>query len=325
MTMGRFVAKSLVHGAIELSGWPRMRRAKGCGKLIVLTYHSFNLGGQNGLVHSLPLNRFEKQLRFLKENFYLVSLTDGVAALERRDTADKPWLAITIDDGFRDNYEYAFPLLQKYGVPATIFLATDFLDEGVPPWPTRLAEMLESTRRLAVSSPFDYRLESWESRAELSRNLKVLYANLAPSDRLEALQELQQHLGVETQTKYPPLSWDQVREMKNKGIEFGSHTVYHSILPAVSHRVLLQELADSKARLETELEEPCVLFAYPDGKHSKATSVALQESGYRIAVTQDYGWNSPTTNRLSMQRIEVPFHDPLPTFRCRVSTALQRT
>jgi len=317
----RFIAKSLIHGAIDWSGRSYLQRRNLRGKLIILTYHSFCTKWPRGLFNSIPINRFEKQVRFLKGNFQLVSLQQGIDNLRQGRRADKPYLAITIDDGFQDNYTLAWPVLQRYGVPATIFLATDFIDTGRSPWPTQLIEILERTKVQIMETPYRAELGTLDQRAVVARDLKKSWGSLPPMERFERLKQFRQHLRVNEDTHYPPLTWNQIHEMKAQGVQFGSHTVYHSILPKVKESVILKESNGSKQRIENVLHAPCQLFAYPDGKHNLPSKKILLSAGYLAAVTQDKGFNLDADNFLELKRIEVPFHDPMSSYRVRVSLA----
>ncbi len=321
----RFVAKSLVHGAIDWSGRPRRQRQRLRGKLIILTYHSFCTAWPRGLFNSLPIHRFERQIRFLRNNFKLVSLQQGLGYLKQGLVDDQPWVAITIDDGFRDSYTHAWPVLQRYGVPATIFLATDFIDNGRPPWTTQLVEILDRTEAHVMEWPFRADLKNLVARSCIAQQLKNDWSSLPPVERFEKLTEFRRNLHVDEEVHYSSLAWRQINEMRADGVTFGSHTVYHSILPAVNSTVLVKELRESRNRLESELQEPCVLFAYPDGKHNRLSKEALESCGYQVAVTQDFGFNQHAEERLELKRIEIPYHDPLPSFRGRVSFALTRS
>lgn len=322
MSRLRFAAKSIVHGAIDWSGWPKRRRQQLRGSLIILTYHSFCSDWPRGLFSSLPVDRFEEQIRFLKQNFTLTTLEQGVDCIKEGRVDEKPYLAITIDDGFQDNYTHAWPVLQRHNVPATIFLATDFIDTGRPPWPTQLVEILEQTPIRVMEAPFRSELNNIAARSIVARQIKKDFSPLSPEERFEKLAALRKHLHVDEGTNYRPLTWDQVRKMREGGIRFGSHTIYHSILPAVDQNVLVLELQDSKCRIEAELQELCVLFAFPDGKHNALSIAALESYGYQVAVTQDAGYNHDLKSWFMLKRIEIPFNDPLPSFRCRTSLTL---
>ena len=322
MNKFRFIAKSVIHGTIAKSGWPLYQRRKLRGKLIILTYHSFCQKWPNGLFHSLPIKQFEKQIRFLKNNFELVSLQEGLHNLQQRKHANKPYLTITIDDGFRDNYTLAWPLLQQYDIPVTIFLTTDFIDNIRAPWPTQLVEAIEQTKKAVLETPFQAELKTLTQRAEVARKLKNSWSSLSPTKRFKNLEQLQQQLEVSKNTCHPPMTWSEIRKMQKLGVQFGSHTIYHSILPKIQTDTIISELRDSKIRLENKLQQPCKLFAYPDGKHNDSTMKALQHYGYNIAVTQDFGYNQNAKNYLQLKRIEIQYNDPFSTFCARTSLAI---
>lgn len=318
----RFAVKVLIHGGLDFCGRPRRRRDALRGHLIVLTYHSFSDDWSQGIFGSLPVRQFERQLGFLKSRFELVSLREGLESIRAGWVKERPFLALTIDDGFEDNYTLAWPLLRRYGVPATIFLATDFIDSGRPPWPTRIVEMLDQTPLEEMSFPFAARLDSLPGKVAVARRLQRQLAPLLPAERLQYLESLRAHLCVPAGWRCRALSWSQVREMRDHGIHFGSHTAFHSYLPSSSDEVVREELRSSKRRIEDELSEPCLTFAYPDGAYDDRAIDAVRTEGYEAAVTQVRGSNIAATPPHALHRIEVPYHDPFATFRCRTALAL---
>lgn len=318
----KYAAKALLHGGLDFGGVPRRRRQELRGHLIILTYHSFSGERPRGLFSSLPVRQFERHLRFLKAHFELVSLEKGLENIGSGLVRDKPFLAVTIDDGFEDNYTIAWPLLKRYGIPATVFLATDFIDSGRPPWPTRIVEILDRTTRSAMSFPFSAQLDSLAKKLSAGRQLQRQLATVPPAERLVKLEALRAHMRVPAGTKYRGLSWGQVREMHEHGIRFGSHTVFHSYLPSSSDAVVRDELCNSRRRIEGELGEPCRLFAFPDGAFDDRSIDAVRAAGFEAAVTQVKGSNVRTTSPYALHRIETPSHDPFATFRCRSALVL---
>lgn len=318
----RFAVKSAVHGTMNLAGRSRRGRSALRGKLVVLTYHSFCDTWPRGLISSLPVARFERQIQYLREHFHIVPLADGVARALQGNVSDRPWLAITIDDGFRDNYTHAWPVLQKYHVPATIFLATDFIDTGRPPWPTQLVEILNHTKASAMARPIKLNLQNDKSRSAAVRALMSKWGALDPEVRFQRLSALASQLGVDRLNRSQPMRWSEIRQMNSEGITFGSHTVFHSLMPKVSAHVAVKELRDSRQRIEDELQSQCVSFAFPDGAYDERARNLLSACGYQCAVTQDNGINDARVDPLCIKRIDIPFHDPLTTFRARVSAAI---
>jgi len=322
MSHFRHLAKTVYHGALGWAGIYARARRKLAGRLVILTYHSFCHTASSSLKTSQPVALFRRQMTFLKRNYQVVSLSEGWRRLQAGEAVWPPLVAITIDDGFADNYELAFPVLKELSIPAAIFLATDFVDNGRSPWPTRLCALLDAVTCRRMDFPFAAAIAHRQEKIAVLYRLKSWLAPLPPLERFARLDELAAHLAVRPERQIAPLSWPQIREMRDAGIAFGSHTQFHSILPEVNGEIRCEELRQSKTRIEAELSEECPLFAYPNGDHDAATHQDVAACGYRLAVTQDWKANDGDALSLALHRVEIPYHDPLTSFAGRVSLGL---
>lgn len=315
MTWARFkyYAKMTVHGALVLPAWPNTSMSS----LSVFTYHSFCAQSKPpASFPSLPVSVFERQIGILKKHYRIVSLSEGIRRLSEAEHG-RPMAAITLDDGFVDNYRVAWPALLRGAVPATIFVATDFIDRQRVPWPTRLMDIANAIdKREASGSGFDS--VAW--RRHYKEALRVLPAE----KRFEELERLASEHKLDGLPERPAMSWAQIREMQKSGIEFGSHTVFHGLLPFLEEAEVASELADSKRRIEDELQTECEYFAYPNGDHDLGVSTQVENSGYRAALTQEFGTNIDDMETFRMRRIEVPYHDPISSFSFRARKSLAR-
>ncbi len=291
-------------------------------RLLILTYHSFTNGSPVPLLNRMPAPEFERQIIYLKKHCQIVSLSEGLE-LTRDDHTKlrqrKPYVAITIDDGFSDNYDVAFPVLGKHNIPATIFLCTDFVDTGRVPWPTQIVDALLRTRRAETAFPFHLDISTDQKKGEAAETLKHCWSSAPAGKQIELLNDFCAHLGVSRTSHLFPLTWDEVREMNESGIEIGSHTAYHSILPNVDKESKIKELALSKRRIEEELKKNCSYFSYPDGAWDQSSRLCVIEGGFQTAVTQDWGYNDAQSDWFALKRIEIPFYEGIETFACRVS------
>jgi peptidoglycan/xylan/chitin deacetylase (PgdA/CDA1 family) len=249
-----------------------------------------------------------------------VSLADAVASLhdgDKRPPARQ--VAVTIDDGYRDFYLYAYPILSAYRIPATVFLVTDFIDRKGWLWWDAMVYALGHTKQsvaevpLASGEVLRLTLDSMEQRAAAAIALAEGLKTVSNSGRLQVLAEIPRQLKVsvpdEPTERYAPLTWEEVRLTAAHGIEFGAHTKTHPILSRVSdEEELRNEIEGSKIRIEEELGRDVIQFCYPNGQPGDflpETVETIRKSGFRIAVTTCSGLNFRGADPLQLCRIGV--------------------
>ncbi len=320
MSSLRRIVKNVAYGladALNVTGLCRKTRKDA---LTIVTYHSFGPAEEYPYLHRLAPGKLSAQLDHLGRHYDVVPLQEGLMRLERLQGAalDRPMVAITVDDGFADNYDYLFPALRTRGLPASIFVATDFLDTDRLPWPTRIDYLLRYARNRNVRAPIAVNLET--VNAGVAR--RVLYrhfSRLSGFERQEALEALETAMAPQGPTQAPPLSWAQVREMQASGVSFGSHTRFHGWLDLLSPEEVGAELSYSRERIEAEAGE-CPMLAYPNGNWSADVVRAAAKAGYTYALTQDHGVSrAGGAPPLALPRIQVPHDETLSVFACRVA------
>lgn len=294
-------------------------RAANRGRVLILTYHRFGRGGDP---LATPEADFDAHLRYLKEHYALVPLSR--VAAHYAGAAELPARAacVTIDDGFADAYEIAFPLLRRHGVPATLFVITDFLDGRAWMWTDKLRHVALSAEgaRLAAEvggRSFDLRLAGRDTRIGAAGRVNSELKRLAPREREEAIERIADAHGVRLPdlppAEFGPVTWAQARELDAGGVEIGSHTVSHPILTTTDDDELRRELRDSRARLEEELGRAVGLFCYPNGAFDERVRRETASAGYACAVTTEPGLNERrAADPLALRR--VPAETDLPHF-----------
>jgi peptidoglycan/xylan/chitin deacetylase (PgdA/CDA1 family) len=269
----------------------------------------------------LQKDTLEKQISFFKKHFNIIRLEEyissySVNAKNREIHANS--MVITIDDGYLDNYTIAYPILKKWNVPATIFLATDFIDKREWLWSDRLEYALLNTKKKEFQFPLngeilDFQVGSFNEWHRTQLRIFHYCRTLAEGDKNQYLYDLFHHLGIrflqETSGDYVPMTWGQIVEMKENGIEFGSHTCSHPILSRLSGERLRQEIGESKKQIEKRVMSKVKSFCIPHGTpedYNGEVIDTIKESGYSCAVTTVPGFNPGNSpNLFELKRISV--------------------
>lgn len=316
---------------------------------VILNYHRV-LSPEEREYRLLPAmyvfpKTFEKHLRYLMRNYQVVTMQQLMEERSSQRANARPLCVITFDDGWSDNYHYALPLLRKYGMPATLFISTEFIDTDRVPW---FYDLLRSLHFLS------HCLEQGTTNVEALRvtglpELILTWAGLPDNQRLQAIERViealkllpvsgladfidtlsrltQQSSGHLRGGQPAMLTWDNVREMRRNGFEIGSHGVTHWILTRISAAQLEYEVWQSKQSIEDELKEPIQGFSYPNGDYSDHVIGLLQKAGYKYACTIKPGYverqNSPfKLNRLLLHN-ENTYTTPL--FACHMAGLFNR-
>jgi peptidoglycan/xylan/chitin deacetylase (PgdA/CDA1 family) len=300
----RYQASVSEDGRLLRGSWTKRREPTGR----ILYYHRVN-DDADRFFPSTPLDVFERQMRHVAQNYKVVSLR-GLLDHLAGGSAESV-VAITFDDGYRDNYEKAFPILRRYRLPATIFLTTGSLDSREPLWFEVLAGALKTTSKefldLEADIPRRFWLRTVDERLHANGELFALLRRMPDGDRQQHLSLILRDLASAdcAQRMNMMLTWDQVRQMKEHGIDFGGHTVTHPYLSRLTEDQVKWEVSESKRRIESELQAPVSHFAYPNGREEDFapwSKDVIRNAGYEAAVTTLWGLNYRTTDRLELRR-----------------------
>lgn len=296
--------------AISSSGSGRslacQRRAAASGR--ILYYHRVNDDG-DPFYPATPTRVFEEEIRFVAKHYRVVSLTELENHLDRN--SPEPVVAITFDDGYQDNYHNALPILRRYNLPATIFLATGSLDSRQPLWFEQISGAFKRTESECIELDIDIPRRLWTrsvaERLEANSQVFGLLRGLADAERRQWVPAILDRLSAPPDREQwgKMLTWDQVREMKSCGIDFGGHTVNHPFVSRLTRSQAEWEVSECKRRIEEELQQPVVHFAYPHGREqdfAEWSKDVLTAAGYRTAVTTIWGLNYQSTDRLELRR-----------------------
>lgn len=303
------VKSRLVKLAGELGAYRVFRALTGHAPRILM-YHRFGTESSGGKVTA---EVFEQQLQILARHFNVVSMDQVAAALSGGPQLPRNAIAITVDDGYRDFYEIAYPLLKRYNMPATLYAVVDFIEGALWLWWDKIAYIINTAEhgRLQIDGQ---RLE-WHDDAHRQRAITKMvdYAITLPDpDKWRFIDEMARQLQVvvpdSPTPEYAACSWEQLRELVAGGMIVGAHTVTHPILAKVaSSDQLRQETMGCKARLEQGLGSPVRHFCYPNGGPQDFSPEAkryVQEAGY-ISATVAFRDRHDLRDRFELRRYAV--------------------
>lgn len=321
--INRFERSREMHAGFN-SRLPRMRRSP-ASKFGILCYH--RVGTEGVPFHSrLEPEVFEAQMRYLKKRYRIVPL--GQLCQELAEAVSvPPTIAITFDDGYRDLYAHAFPVLRKYEIPATIYLIGHCLETGEAPWYDKIfASMVTaqgSSLELQLDTARQFSFFSEQNRFAAAWEIVCYLRSITDTARQQWCADFERRMRLPMGLlEGRMLDWNQIRTMHRNGISFGAHTMSHPSVGRLEPAAFPYEFSHCKKLLESGLDASVDDFAYPFGKPTDGNEAAQDFIGrvkYRSAVTTMEGFNSPGDNHYLLRRQQVGENRSLPKFALDVS------
>ncbi len=272
---------------------------------LVVCYHRVVEDFSSSTTHSIPSSlisrkTLEHHLDLIGRRYQFISLDELGSNPERGEGINRPVAAVTFDDGYRDVYDNAFPLLKRKGIPAAVFVVTDLIGtSGIPvydklylllaraisTWRSASHELAGLFLRLGLRLP-----EIEKMNHGILNPWKVMRALLEglPQTAIHRVAEaLEAEVGSDEEALKGclPLNWEMLSEMHRSGITIGSHTRTHVWLTRESPEAMTDEVAGSRQELEKGLGVTIQHFAYPDGRFNPSVVSAVGASGYRFGYT----------------------------------------
>ncbi len=266
----------------------------------ILMYHNFS-GPQGDDPNALNVQGIRRQFTYLRRHFHVVPLLQLAEQVASGHELDRNMAALTIDDGRRNCYEFFFPLLQEFELPATFFVVSSFIRGDDWIWTDKVIWLSEQSQPPEGLVP-----------GKLDAVFKCLN-RMRPEERNARIEGMAKSGGITfprtIPAKYQPCSLCELREMADSGLmEIGSHTVTHPILSSISDEESWKELTRSKAQIEEGIGRTVNCFCYPNGmagdyRPSQVQQVA--QAGYACSVIAQFGMVNRASDRYQLPRIGV--------------------
>lgn len=294
---------------------------------VILMYHRVALVQHDPWGLAVDPERFEEQIAYAKQHRSPMSVDEFVERL-RTKTLPANAVALTFDDGYCDNLINARPVLARYGVPATLFLATGFIDQDAPFWWDELATMiLASTRPVhdqhvladetvtldwgePERSDTTGEWRAWNEpqtprqRAYLAIWRRLRLATAEQGDL--AMNTLRQRFGTATDSLGRPLNSNEIRTLLCDGlVQLGAHTVTHPALTSLDRLERRREIVDSRNRCRELTAKSVNGFAYPYGDMNVKVQRDVASLGFSWACSTQ-GSFAEQQHIYALPRIAVP-------------------
>jgi peptidoglycan/xylan/chitin deacetylase (PgdA/CDA1 family) len=279
-----------------------------------------------GLISARPAD-FERQMAYLARRRPLLSLDDVLAIRRGERSMPAGAVMVTFDDGYRDFLEHAWPVLERYEIPATLFLPTAY--PGRPDqtfWWDRLQAAL-------VSTPLDEAIATPAGRIDLSSRVGRREARRIVRDwvwstphevAMAGVDELLDTLGAPP-CENPVLDWPELRELSAKGASIAPQTLTHPMLNRMPLEAARDEILGSVEDLRREIGSAPPAFAFPAGGYDEQLVSWLGEAGFELAFTTERGGNDIREgNWLQLRRVNVGCRSSVALVRAQLLTRVAR-
>ncbi len=320
----RRAMKSAAAGVLHHSGLRKAlasyrRHQSGGRRVLIVSYHRVVEDFFGELQRSIPgllisQETFRRHLEGLSAAGYkFATIGEALDVMSGAKTAHDDLCVVTFDDGYRDVYRYAYPVLKEMGVPAITYLPSNLIGTDFRFNHDRLFHLVHQVQAQGFQPMFDVleepaaslMTEVMSGRKRLSAALDDFIGHHSSATLVDTIHALEARLGPDV-PKLPEqgdlMNWDEVREMARDGFEFGAHTLGHVVLTHEPLDVVEREVRESKAIIERELGTPVRDFAYCNGWYSDEVIDVLMRNGFRSAVTTEDMANRIGGNPFTLKR-----------------------
>ncbi|MCW8934284.1 MAG: polysaccharide deacetylase family protein [Gammaproteobacteria bacterium] len=298
-----------------------IKNVKFKNKHIVVTYHRIlpeelkSTSFSNDGIIVRP-ESFSKQLDFLSKHFNVTNIDAFYSALLNKTISEKNNCLITFDDGWIDNYLYAFPLLKKHKLPATIFIPTGYIEKNELFWQEKLSRsisiLLKNTSPEAKNLITQYNLDALlNHHGNTLRSLIINHVNELKSHPYEEVDEMYNSISLLTGNIHSEenidryMNWSQVKELSNNNINFESHAHSHKILTRLDLDEAAFELESSLKTISERVDHKVKYIAYPNGNSNSEIQKLAKNTGYLLGFGTKPGTTSSDDNYFDIKRINI--------------------
>lgn len=308
----RPILRDLIGNVLYASGVTRPARVAR-GQLNIATFHRV-LPEEELRTYPIPeiavsIDEFRWFVRFFRDHFVCAPLAECVSRWRGANYPLRPLLAITFDDGQRDNFLHARPILREVGLKASFFVPVAAVESNDTLWHDRLAyavqRMLERNRARVESSARELGI-AWQDGSLTPLDLVERVKRLPSEARARYVADMESACGGPARPDWDGMmSWSELRVLSEEGHEIGSHSMSHALLPELDDPALRYEIVESRRSIEQNLGIGVFSFCYPNGDADARVIEMVKNAGYTQAVTTLWGPNPKDRSVFDLHRCDM--------------------
>lgn len=232
---------------------------------------------------------FETFIREQQKRLDFISINDIHARMSNKQHGSKPFGIITFDDGYEDNFTYAYPILKKFNIPFVIYVSAGLVNDHTPIWnyPLIIERIIRKNDELNINGTY-YICQTQEQKTDIYKQLKGLLFSLPYEHTQDEFKRLFAEYLTDDIFPKNTLTWEQIENMSKDSLcTIGSHTMTHCRLTITDIASLQYELGESKNLLEQHIGKPVTHLSYPYGWKTDVSVEAIafaQQIGYKTAL-----------------------------------------
>lgn len=317
----------LIRKAVYYTGLYHLWRYLNRERITILMLHGVSDGNGDGrwrpLWPRMTARRFDETLAWFRRFYTFLSVEDAIDIVAGKRPPVRHGLVITFDDGYRNNFREAWPILQKHGAPASFYIATGYVETGRSFWIDRLDYALQAapdSARLLTSGSFSFDLRGLDrdGLADAYRRLRLAVKQQTSSDEemLSVFDQFSTQLEsaagstisdiLDDDAYVSVATWKEMRAAAADGATIGSHSVDHARMDKIDRQQVAPQLCDSRSMIEDRIGKQCDVFCYPNGGVDDFVASAVETAGYRGALSTAQGLNSAGDSVYRLKRFSFP-------------------
>lgn len=277
----------------------------------------------------MDVQLFDKCIAHISSKYQVVLFEDLVDS-ELHQSKNKV-ATIMFDDGYKDNFQFALPILEKYNCKASFYVVTNCIDQNIPTWTHILEHLFQFTAIQDIQLTYSFlpenlhvnQLKTAQDRIDYVTKLKPFLKTISHENRETILNHV---INTFRDVALPQLmmDWNDLRKLKAKGHYIGSHTCTHPALGTITDKQTLDwELSHSRNRIFEELGHYPRTISYPVGSFNEETKRAAKEAGYEIGLAVKQQLYIPTKSDVyEVDRIEL-YNESWFKTKMRISNRLE--